>query len=75
MSHGKCDQSIVSSTPILSPSTGNWRLDSWKEIAVYVRREVRTVQRWRSAKQCQYTGIVIQRATVRKRLEKKSMRG
>ena len=34
------------STPVLAASSGAWRLDSWKEIAVYARREVRTVQRW-----------------------------
>jgi hypothetical protein len=36
------------STP-LSGSAGpslDGRLDSWKEIAAYLRREVRTVQRW-----------------------------
>lgn len=32
------------STPSELPSAG--RLDSWKEIAAYLRREVRTVQRW-----------------------------
>ena len=34
---------------IQMPSAGlasQYRLDSWKEIAVYLRREVRTVQRW-----------------------------
>src|SRR5260370_22582127 len=30
-------------TPTGSPAD---RLDSWKEIAVYLRRDVRTVQRW-----------------------------
>jgi hypothetical protein len=28
------------------PSKSEGRLESWKEIAVYLRREVRTVQRW-----------------------------
>ena len=37
---------IASTTPILAASVRGWRPDSWKEIAVYVRREVRTVQRW-----------------------------
>jgi len=37
---------IASSTPVLVASAGGCRLDSWKEIAVYLRREVRTVQRW-----------------------------
>jgi hypothetical protein len=27
-------------------SSADGRLDSWKEIAAYLRREVRTVQRW-----------------------------
>lgn len=35
-----------SGTPTLAESAGRCRLDSWKEIAVYLRREVRTVQRW-----------------------------
>jgi phage terminase Nu1 subunit (DNA packaging protein) len=26
------------------------RLDSWKEIAVYLQRDVRTVQRWASSR-------------------------
>jgi hypothetical protein len=30
--------------PVLDP--GKDRLDSWKEIAAYLRREVRTAQRW-----------------------------
>src|SRR5260370_16257042 len=30
-------------TPTSNPAD---RLDSWKEIAVYLRRDVRTVQRW-----------------------------
>src|ERR1700722_3215014 len=29
-----------------APETAGERLDSWKEIAVYLNREVRTVQRW-----------------------------
>jgi len=37
---------IASSKPILAASAGGWRLDSSKEIAVYARREVRTVQPW-----------------------------
>jgi TolB-like protein len=39
------DPSPVSS-PDLSPSTPEARLDSWKEIATYVKRDVSTVQRW-----------------------------
>jgi hypothetical protein len=37
---------IVSSAPVSVASAGGCRLDSWKEIAVYLSREVRTVQRW-----------------------------
>src|ERR1700732_2662156 len=44
---------IKKSTPATSnsePTNGFWtgtdRLDSWKEIASYLRREVRTVQLW-----------------------------
>jgi hypothetical protein len=31
-------------------SSGNRRLDSWKEIAAYLRRNVRTVYRWEKGK-------------------------
>lgn len=37
---------IASSTSVLAASAGVCRFDSWKEIAAYLRREVRTVQRW-----------------------------
>ena len=37
---------IASSASVLAASAGVCRFDSWKEIAVYLRREVRTVQRW-----------------------------
>ena len=33
-------------TPNLGQSVGNRRLDSWKEIAAYLRRDERTVRRW-----------------------------
>ena len=46
MSHGKCDQSNSFEHAYLASSTGSWRLPSWKENAVYVRREVCSVQRW-----------------------------
>lgn len=39
-------KTIPSSTATLAAPPGGRRLDSWKEIAVYARREVRTVQRW-----------------------------
>ena len=32
--------------PILANPEANDRLDSWKEIASYLKRTVRTVQRW-----------------------------
>jgi TolB-like protein len=32
--------------PAPDPQAGGLRLDSWKEIAAYLRRDVRTVQRW-----------------------------
>lgn len=39
--------SMPSETPTTSPSNQpNERLDSWKEIASYLKRDVRTVQRW-----------------------------
>ena len=36
------------STPLSGPAESplDGRLESWKEIAAYLRREVRTVQRW-----------------------------
>ncbi|HEX6463595.1 MAG TPA: hypothetical protein VFZ98_04055, partial [Vicinamibacterales bacterium] len=34
----------ASQKPDIDSATG--RLDSWKEIAAYLRRDVRTVQRW-----------------------------
>lgn len=37
---------IASSRPILTRPAGGWRLHSSREIAVYIRCEVRTVQRW-----------------------------
>lgn len=37
---------IASSGPLLATPAGGWRLHSWKEIAVYVRREVGNVQGW-----------------------------
>ena len=33
------------------------RLDSWKDIAAYLQREVRTVQLWRKTKACRSTAI------------------
>ena len=39
-------KTMSSRTPSLAVPAGGCRLDSWKEIALYVRREVRTVQRW-----------------------------
>ncbi|HUJ31372.1 MAG TPA: tetratricopeptide repeat protein [Candidatus Acidoferrum sp.] len=40
--------SDTSNTPPLAPpdTQGEVRFDSWKEIAAYLKREVRTVQRW-----------------------------
>jgi hypothetical protein len=37
---------IIKSSTRRSAGGSQCRLDSWKEIAVYLRREVRTVQRW-----------------------------
>jgi hypothetical protein len=37
---------IVRSSTRRSVGSSQGRLDSWKEIGVYFRREVRTVQRW-----------------------------
>lgn len=39
----------ATSAPKASHSVSEDRLDSWKEIAAYLRREVRTVQRWEKA--------------------------
>src|SRR5947209_9124290 len=36
----------VETKPGEPPASNNGRLDSWKEIAVYLGRDVRTVQRW-----------------------------
>ena len=33
------------------------RLDSWKEIAAYLNRDVTTVQRWEKRKECRSIGI------------------
>ena len=33
------------------------RLDSWKEIAAYLKRDVTTVQRWEKRERCRSTGI------------------
>ena len=40
------DEERATSAPKASHSVSEDRLDSWKEIAVYLKREVRTVQRW-----------------------------
>src|SRR5512133_1841719 len=38
---------MSTSTPSAGPGTGaDDRLESWKEIAVFLRRDIRTVQRW-----------------------------
>src|SRR5271154_5422605 len=43
-------KNAASTSSNIRPSDGFWtgtdRLDSWKEIATYLRREVRTVQLW-----------------------------
>jgi FG-GAP-like repeat len=44
------------------PSNDSGRLDSWKEIAAYLRREVRTVQRWEK-----YEGLPVCRHQHQKR--------
>jgi Tol biopolymer transport system component len=38
--------SMADSPPVPVDSSAGDRLDSWKEIAVYMRRDVKTVQRW-----------------------------
>lgn len=35
---------------MIDTHTENWRLDSWKEIASYLNRNVRTVIRWEKQK-------------------------
>src|SRR5438874_10214286 len=45
----------------LAPERGN-RLDSWKEIATYLKRGVRTVQRWE-----QEAGLPVHRLLTEKR--------
>lgn len=37
---------LPSDAPAAGPSARESRLDSWKEIAAYLRRDVSTVQRW-----------------------------
>src|SRR5258708_5475402 len=48
LSHGITAMSNQATAPPSGSgqSSAEGRLDSWKEIAVYLRREVRTVQRW-----------------------------
>lgn len=55
--------SIQSSTPLAgsAESSPDGRLDSWKEIAAYLRREVRTVQRWKKS-----SGLPVHRLQVGK---------
>lgn len=40
------DNQATAPSPSGAKSSAEDRLDSWKEIAAYLRREVRTVQRW-----------------------------
>src|SRR5438270_10383494 len=42
----------------LPANAGNDRLDSWKEIATYLKKEVRTVQRWEKS-----AGLPVRRLT------------
>ena len=55
--------SIQPSTPLAgsAESSPDGRLDSWKEIAAYLRREVRTVQRWEKS-----SGLPVHRLQVGK---------
>lgn len=39
----------------LSEAPSENRLDSWKEIATYLGRDVTTVQRWRGRRECRST--------------------
>lgn len=40
------DNKVTGPSPSTAKPSPEDRLDSWKEIAAYFRREVRTVQRW-----------------------------
>src|SRR6202047_3664827 len=47
--------------PIPAPPTDEPRLESWGEIAAYLRREIRTVQRWEK-----YQGLPVRRLQIGK---------
>src|SRR5258708_19651053 len=47
--------------PIPAPPTDEPRLESWGEIAAYLRREIRTVQRWE-----RYQGLPVRRLQIGK---------
>src|SRR5262245_53452248 len=40
------DASAPSPEGLTTPLSADGRLDSWKEIAAYLKRDIRTVQRW-----------------------------
>src|SRR6266478_9811087 len=55
----KMADSPLGERQIPDPPTDEPRLESWGEIAAYLRREIRTVQRWE-----RYQGLPIRRLTI-----------
>jgi TolB-like protein/tetratricopeptide (TPR) repeat protein len=53
--------SLPGGRPIPDPPTDEPRLESWGEIAAYLRREIRTVQRWE-----RYQGLPVRRLQIGK---------
>src|ERR1700745_939943 len=54
-------ESPLGERQIPDPPTDEPRLESWGEIAAYLRREIRTVQRWE-----RYQGLPVRRLTIGK---------
>ena len=54
---------------------GDGRLDSWKEIAAFLKRDVTTVRRWKSAKAYPCTVMCTTPATRSTPIRKNSMTG
>ena len=51
---GKDGSGTSKPRPAVHDRLANDRLDSWKEIAAYLKKEVRTVQRWEKSLVCPY---------------------
>lgn len=55
------DNNVTGASPSTAKPSPEDRLDSWKEIAAYLRREVRTVQRWE-----RFAGLPVHRVPIGK---------